>query len=119
MLERLAAGDYEGALIAAEALLLYQPDHADARDCAQIARSELRKVYLARLGGALARVPYLAVGPRGLVAMSLDFRAGFLLSRVDGRTAVSTIVEASGLPELDSLRILSELVLESTIAFKD
>jgi hypothetical protein len=116
MLERLAASDYTGALTAAEALLVHQPLNGDARDCAQIARSELRKLYLARLV-SLDRVPHIAIGLHGLLAMSLDFRAGFLLSRVDKRARLGEIVGGCGLPELDALRILSELYLQRVIGF--
>src|SRR5258708_24393665 len=57
MLERLAASDYSGALMAAETLLVHQPLHGDALDCAQMARSELRKLYVARLGSR-DRIPH-------------------------------------------------------------
>jgi hypothetical protein len=118
MLERLAASDYAGVLLAAEALLVHQPRHADALDAAQISRSELHKTYVGRLG-PLHRVPRVAMGPEGLLAQSLDFRAGLLLSRVDGLTPLGEIVEASGLPKLDALRILSELVLKRAIVIDE
>jgi hypothetical protein len=114
MFERLAASDYGGVLIAAEALLVHHPLSADALDCAQIARSELRKLYVARLG-SLDRIPHLAVGLHGLLGLSLDFRTGFLLSRVDRRTSLGEIAEGCGLPPLDALRILSELYLQRVI----
>jgi hypothetical protein len=114
MLERLAAGDYVGALTAADALLVRQPRHGDALDCAQIARSELRKLYVARLG-SLERVPHLTMGPPGLLALPLDFGAGFVLSRIDEVAALGDIVSRCGLPPLDALRILSELYLQRVI----
>jgi hypothetical protein len=114
MLERLAAGDSAGALLAAESLLVHQPRHSDALDTAQMARSELRKLYAGRLG-SLDGVPRVAIGPQGLLALSLDFRAGLLLARADGRKPLSQIVESGGLPQLDALRILSELFLQRVI----
>jgi hypothetical protein len=118
MLERLAASDYGGTLTAAEALLVHHPLYRDALDCAQIARSELRKLYMGRLG-SLDWVPHITVGLQGLLALSLDFRAGFLLSRIDKKTPLSQIIEECGLPELDALRILSELYLQRVIAMYD
>jgi hypothetical protein len=115
MLERLAASDYVGTLTAAEALLVHHPLYRDALDCAGIARSELRKLYMGRLG-SLDWVPHIAVGLQGLLALSLDFRAGFLLSRIDKKSSLGKIVEECGLPQLDSLRILSELYLQRVIA---
>ena len=116
MLERLAGGDYAGALLAAEALLVHQPGHGDALDCAQMARSEMRKVYVSRLG-SLERVPQLAMATPGLLALSLDFRAGLLLARIDGRRSLEELVESSGIPPIEALRILSELHLVRAIAF--
>jgi hypothetical protein len=118
MLERLAASDYPGALAAAEAILLHHPLHSDAIDCAQIARSELRKLYVARIG-SLDHVPHITVGWQGLSTLSLDFRAGFLLSRIDTRSTLRQIVDASGIPELDALRIFSELYLQQIIAMSE
>jgi hypothetical protein len=118
MLERLAAGDYEGARLAAHALLEYRPRDQDALDCAQIAESELRRLYATRLG-SLTGVPYVAMGPDAILALpALDSRAGFLLSRVDGVTSVHDLVDAAFVPALEALRILSELFLRRVIAFR-
>jgi hypothetical protein len=116
MIERLAASDYQGVLLAADALLEHQPNHADALDCAQIARSELAKLYLQRLG-PMQRVPRVAMSTEALLTLRLDFGAGLLLSHVDGRTCVGDLVEQSGLPRLDTLRSLSELFLRRAIVF--
>ena len=119
MMERLAAGDYEAAMLAAEALLEYRPRDPDALDCAQIARSELRKLYATRLG-SLARVPLVAMGPDAIFSLqALVFRAGYLLSRVDGAVSLYEIVESGSIPSLEALRILSELYLRRVIAFQD
>jgi hypothetical protein len=119
MLERLAAGDHEGAIMAAEALLEFRPRDRDALDAAQISKTELRKVYVARLG-SIERVPHIAMGPDAVFALkSLDFRAGFLLSRVDGRASIYEIVEGASIPSLEALGILSELYLRRVIAFED
>jgi hypothetical protein len=119
MLERLASSDYAGALIAAEAFLEHHPRDPDATACAQMARSELRKLYVARLG-SLARVPHVAMSPEGLLALpSVDFHAGFLLSRIDGLSTLDEIASSGGMPPLNALRILSELYLHRAIAFDD
>jgi len=115
MLERLACSDYAGALMAAEALLETHPGHQDLLDTAQIARSELRKLYTARLG-LLDRTPRLAMDPDGLATLhALDFRSGLVLSRIDGRATLAEIVESSGLPSCEALRVLSELYLRRAI----
>jgi hypothetical protein len=119
MLERLAASDYAGALLAAEALLETHPGHQDLLDTAQIARSELRKLYVSRLG-SLERKPRLGMGPQALFSLQgLDFRAGLLLSRVDGRVTLQEIADASGMQPQEALRVLSELYLRRAIVFDD
>jgi hypothetical protein len=119
MLDRLAAGDYEGALIAAEGLLEYRPRDSDAIDCAKMARTELRRVHIARLG-SLERVPHIVMGPEAIFSLkSLDFRAGYLLSRVDGLASTHALVEGASIPSHEALRILSELYLRRVIAFED
>lgn len=116
MLDRLAAGDYQGALLAAEALLEYRPLDPDATDTAQMARSELRRVYVERLG-SLDAVPHRAMPLEGLLSLqSLDPRAAFLLARIDGQATLREIVEAAGMHATEALRILSELVLKRAIA---
>jgi hypothetical protein len=115
MMERLAAGDYEGATLAANALLEYRPRDQDALDCAQIAQSELRKMYVARLG-SIERVPRVVMGPDAVFSLqALDFRAGYLLSRVDGVSTLQAIVESGSIPSLEALRILSEMYLRRVI----
>ena len=117
MFERLAAGDYEGASLAAEALLEYRPRDQDALDCAQIAKSERRKVYSARLG-SLDRVPHVAMGPEALFSLqALDFSAGIVLSRIDGVSSLREVIESGRIPSLEALRLLSELFLRRVIAF--
>jgi hypothetical protein len=119
MLEYLASSDYVGALLAAEALLETHPGHQDLLDTAQIARSELRRIYAARLG-SLEKTPRLAMGHEELLtAQALDFRAGLLLSRIDGRATIAEIVRESGIQQHEALRVLSELYLRRTIVLSD
>jgi len=119
MMERLASGDSLGALIAAEALLEYRPFDADALDTAQMARAELRKVYIARLG-SLERIPKLSMPLEALlVHTGLEARAAFVLARVDGVASVRAIVEGAGMHATDALRVLSELFLRRAVAFDD
>ena len=117
-MERLAAGDYEGARLAAQALLEYRPRDQDALDCAQIAESELRRLYTLRLG-SLSRVPQVAMGREAVLALpTLDLRVGFLLSRIDGVASLKDIVDWGFVPALEALRILSELFLRRVIALQ-
>jgi hypothetical protein len=115
MLERLAAGDYAGALMAAEALLSRRPRDADALDCAEMSRTELQKLYESRLG-PLDRVPRIVMTPAAIATLRLDVLAGFLLSRMDGHATLHEIAFAPGMTPDHALRVLSELHLQGVLA---
>jgi hypothetical protein len=120
MIERLAAGDYVAALIAAESLLEFRPLDSDASDTAVIARGELRRLYIARLG-SLERVPRLLVPLEALLSHAwVDARSALLVGRIDGVASIRHIVEAAGgMHATEALRLLSELVLRRAVALDD
>ena len=116
MFERLAASDHEGALLAATAVLAQDAHNQDALECAEMAGNELWKLFVSRLG-SLDRIPRTGVRPDALPAV-LNFRAGYLLARVDGVATVGQIVEKSELPPLDALRAIAELYLQGVVTFE-
>jgi hypothetical protein len=118
MKERFALGDYSGALVVAESLLEENPTHVEAREYAESCRSVLQQMYMARIG-SLARVPVVEVARDQLRWLSIDHRAGFVLSLVDGISSLEMILDVSGMPSLDALRILFELVEQRIISLRD
>jgi hypothetical protein len=50
--------------------------------------------------------------------LSIDHRAGFLLSHVDGVSSLEMILDVSGMPTLDALKILCELAQQRVISFR-
>lgn len=117
MSDRLALGDFSGALGLAQALLADKPGHPAALEAAETCRDVLGKMYRARIG-SLDRVPTVTVARDQMRWLSIDHRAGFVLSLVDGVSTVEMILDVSGMPELDALRILSELVQQRIITFR-
>jgi hypothetical protein len=117
MRERHSLGDYSGALVMAESLLDEDPDNVEAQRCAENCRDVLAKMYMARIG-PLDRVPFVAVPPEQLRWLGLDHRAGFVLSHVDGACSLEQLLDVSGMPALDTLRILYELAQQRVIAFR-
>jgi hypothetical protein len=117
MRERFALGDYSGALVIAESLLEENPTHVEAREYADSCRSVLQQMYTARIG-PLDRVPLVEVARDQLRWLSIDHRAGFVLSLVDGVSSLEMILDVSGMPALDALRILYELVQQRIISFR-
>ena len=117
MRERFSLGDYSGALVVAEEILDADPAHGEANRLAENCRGVLQQMYVARLG-SLERIPFVAVPREQLRWLSIDHRSGFVLSRVDGISSLEQILDVSGMPTLDALRILYELVQQRVIGVR-
>jgi len=117
MRDRFDAGDFQGAHDAARALLEREPDDADAKRVEERARSVLLDMFGACLG-PLSSVPYLALPLGDVMSLGLDHRAGFVLSQIDGVSAFDDILDVTGMPRLDSMRILCDLLVSKVIALR-
>jgi hypothetical protein len=117
MRDRYQLGDYSGALVIAEGILEEDKELADAKECAEQCRAVLRQMYTARIG-PLDRVPVVTVARDQMRWLSIDHRAGFVLSHVDGVSSLEMILDVSGMPVLDALRILCELAQQRIISFR-
>ncbi len=112
--ERFERKDYMGALLRAEAILADKPDHAGAKFFATTCQDRVKDMYVASLGSG-GSVPRLAMSNEAIVALALDHRSGFVISLVDGSATVDDILDISGMPMLEALRILYELKNEGII----
>jgi hypothetical protein len=74
-------------------------------------------MYAAKLA-PLNRSPVVVVPRSQMRWLSIDHRAGFVLSLIDGSVSVETVLDLSGMPRLDALRILHELVQQRIVALK-
>jgi len=118
MKDRYATGDFSGALIVAEGILEANPHHEEALRCQLRCTEVLSQMYLARLG-SLAQVVRVALSGEQIRWLSLDHRAGFLLSLVDGQSSIETLLDISGMPRLEALRILYALLDQRVIALSE
>jgi hypothetical protein len=117
MRDRFSLGDYTGALELAETVLRGDPVNETALNCAEECRNKLIQMYTARIG-PLDRVPTVIVATEQLRWLSIDHRAGFLLSHIDGVSNLEMILDVSGMPLLDALKILCELVQQRVITMR-
>lgn len=115
MKDRYAMGDFSGALVVAENILQNDPDHAEAARLANNCRDVLTQMYAARMG-PLNQIVSVVVPADQIRWLSLDHRAGFLLSLVDGISSVEEILDVSGMPRLDALRIMCTLLEQRIIS---
>ena len=118
MKDRYAMGDFTGALVVAEGMLEVNPDDIDAQRYAQSCRDVLTQMYAARLGALTQRVS-VAVPSDQIRWLSLDHRAGFVLSLIDGSSTVEELLDISGMNRLDALRILFTLFDQRVIALSE
>jgi hypothetical protein len=72
-------------------------------------------VYSRRL--TLDLVPRLALSRRALLVQPLDHRAGFIVSLIDGKCSVETILDLSAMRRTEALRILRELATMGVVDF--
>lgn len=112
-----AVGDFSGALKEAERRLEANPSDGEAQRYAQDCRRVLVKMQLTRLG-SLQQIVHLAVAPERLQWLSIDHRAGFLLSLVDGHSTLEDLLDISGMPRLEALHLFAELNDQGVIVLK-
>jgi tetratricopeptide (TPR) repeat protein len=109
-----ALGDFSGSLELIEKILRLDPEHAEARAYLQENEATLVAMYESKLG-PLGSIPRLAIKPEEVMWLNLDHRAGFLLSQIDGTVDYESLFALSGLPRLDTARILSTLIADGVI----
>jgi hypothetical protein len=68
--------------------------------------------------GPLGRVPTLARRLTELGKVLEDPKTAFVLGFVDGILPIETILDVTGLPELDTLKILDRMVSQSIVLFR-
>ncbi|MEO8701293.1 MAG: serine/threonine-protein kinase [Kofleriaceae bacterium] len=76
---------------------------------------ELEKHYLSRIGPR-RQSPHVAMSTSQITSLSLDHRAGFLLSLVDGRCTIEELLDISGMPRVETLRVVCELLDQGVLA---
>jgi hypothetical protein len=109
-----ALGDFSGSLEMIEKILKLDPEHGEVRDYLRQNEATLVAMYESKLG-PLGRIPRLAIKPEEVMWLNLDHRAGFLLSQIDGTVDYESLFALSGLPRLDTARILATLIGDGVI----
>jgi hypothetical protein len=102
------AGDFETVLPMAEALLASTADD-EVHAIVMSAREKLADFYAAKLG-RLAKVPILEVPASEWMSLDLDHRACFLLVHVDNVSSFEMILDTSGMPRHEAMRLLCDLL---------
>jgi hypothetical protein len=113
----LELDDFSGAIELLDKVLEEEDsNHAEATELRDGAAAKLTKIYLSKLGD-LESVPEVRMAGDEIIWLNLDHRAGFVLSLVDGNTSFEDILSVAGLPSIEGLKILVQLVHEKVIVF--
>ena len=112
--ELFALGDFSGSLEMIEKILKIDSSHVEAREYLRQNEVTLIAMYESKIGPPRT-IPRLAIKPEEVMWLNLDHRAGFLLAQIDGTVSYDDLFALSGLPHLDTARILAALLQEGVI----
>lgn len=115
--ELYALSDFSGALELAEQRLHANPNDLEAQRYVQDCRRVLIKMQLSRLG-SLQQIVELAVDNSELQWLTIDHRAGFLLSLIDGLSTLEDLLDICGMQRLQALQIFAELAEQKVIRLR-
>lgn len=114
MKDLYATGDFSGALEISDTLLTADPGDLEAQRFSTSCRDVLTQMLQSRVG-QLDQIVQVALSPEELRWLTLDHRAGFLLSLVDGSITLEELLDITGMAKLESLRILVRLLDQRVI----
>ncbi|MCP4500222.1 MAG: hypothetical protein GY822_09715 [Deltaproteobacteria bacterium] len=106
--ELFALGDFSGSLELVEKVLEIDESNGEARQYLEKNEATLLKMYESKLGN-LEGCPRPMTTPDEVIWLNMHHRAGFVLSQVDGMLSYEEIADVSGLPRLETFRILVDL----------
>jgi hypothetical protein len=69
--------------------------------------------------GSVDRIPHVRAAMSEILLAKLDHREGFVLSLIDGRSSIDSVLDASPMPTHKTLRILEGLRERNLIEVKD
>jgi hypothetical protein len=72
------------------------------------------QLYASKIGD-LSGVPVQALSENQMRWLGLDHRSGFLLSRVDGLSTIEEVLDVCGMPRLEALKTLVDLLERGAI----
>lgn len=109
--------DFTGALELADKVLQQHPGEARTQRMREEAEQGLTSILTSKLGN-LQAVPRVRISGDEIIWLNLDHRAGFVLSLVDGNMSYDEILSVCGLPQIEGLRILANLLQDKVIESK-
>lgn len=107
--DRFGLHDFDGVLERIEQLPADLQQSEEVRNLAAEARRNLLKMYESKIGD-FEQIPRVIISDEEVIWLNLNHRAGFILSQIDGTVTFEDLVALSGMPRLDTVRILADLI---------
>ena len=115
MREALGADDFTGAIEAGERVIARAPLHPEATAALTRARDNLLRHLESKISD-LRAVPSLRIPADEVIWLNLNHREGFILSQIDGVLTFEDILDVCGMPRIEALRVLSNLLTDKVIS---
>jgi hypothetical protein len=112
--DRFQLHDFQGVLDVLDGYPAEAEAQTEVRNMIAESRANLLRMYEAKIG-SLEQIPRVKVSSEEIIWLNLNHRAGFILSQVDGTVTYEDLVSLSGMPRLDTVRILTELLDQNVI----
>lgn len=112
--DRFQLHDFNGALELLEQIDDDAPEAATAKSLIATAQKNLMKMYESKIGD-FDHTPRVLISGEEVIWLNLNHRAGFILSQIDGAVTYEDLIALSGMPRLDTVRILADLLTDKVI----
>ena len=106
--------DFAGAIEVLDVMPAEAPQAEEARNVIASSRRNMLKMYESKIGD-FDQVPRVLISNEEIIWLNLNHRAGFILSQIDGAVTYEDIISLSGMPRLDTVEILSQLLKDRVI----
>jgi hypothetical protein len=116
--ELLGLNDFSGARDLTAKILERRKGDVEAEAIHRVCEENLTQMYESSLG-SLTRKPRVYLKPDEIIWLNLDPRAGFVLAQIDGEVSFEDLYAICGLSQLDTARILSQLLAEGVVSIQD
>lgn len=107
--------DHSGAIELIAKAQRLAPDRPDVRRLREKIEAKLLEMLESKLG-RVDLIPRVLLKQDEIIWLNLDHRAGFVLAQIDGALTLEDLFAVSGMPRLDTARILVQLKEQGVIA---
>jgi len=107
--------DHTGAVELILKAQVLAPDDAEVQSLRERSERTLLAMFESKLGKMNA-VPRVLLKDDEIIWLNLDHRAGFVLAQIDGTVSFDDVFAVSGMSQLDTARIIAQLIDEGVIS---